>query len=41
MTRPRRLCDHNLDLMTGFMQSLKGRHGELGRPGESDLQESA
>jgi hypothetical protein len=41
MSRPRRLGDHELDLMTGFVQRFKGRHGELGRAGEDDLQESA
>jgi hypothetical protein len=41
VTRPRRLSDHSLDLMTGAVQSLKRRYGELGRAGESDLQESA
>jgi hypothetical protein len=41
MTRPGRLRDHQLDLVTGLMQSLERRHGELGRTGEDDLQESA
>jgi len=35
------LRDHELDLMTGLLQRLKRRHGELGRAGENDLQESA
>jgi hypothetical protein len=41
MTRPRRLRDHQPDVMPGLMQRLKRRHGELGRAGEDDLQESA
>jgi hypothetical protein len=41
MAWTRRLRDHELDLMTRLMQGLKRRHGELGRAGEDDLQESA
>jgi hypothetical protein len=41
MSRPRRLSDHELDLVTGLVQRFKRRHGELGRTGEDDLQESA
>jgi hypothetical protein len=41
MTRTRGLRDNELDLMTGLVQRLQRRHGELGRTGENDLQESA
>jgi hypothetical protein len=41
VTRPRRLRDHQLDFVPGFMQRSERWHGELGRAGEDDLQESA
>jgi hypothetical protein len=36
-----RLRHDQLDLVPGFMQRSKRRHGELGRAGEDDIQESA
>jgi len=41
MTGPRRLRDHQLNLMPGLMQRFKRWRGELGRAGEGDFQEGA
>jgi len=39
--RPIRLRDDQLDFVLAFMQRSKRGHGELGRAGEDDVQESA
>jgi hypothetical protein len=41
MTGSGRLRDHQLDLVPCLMQRFERWHGELGRAGEDDLQESA
>jgi hypothetical protein len=41
MPGPVRLRDDQLDLVPSGMQGLQRGHGELGRAGEDNLQESA